>query len=118
MKLDRDLTAKIDAETLAGLERLAARFDCTVEHLVTTAILRFIDDESRDVPEVIANLPPYFSPDPLTRALDEAQARHAEAFRAFIQPGLDAADRGDLIPHEEVFDRIRARRGRHSHAAE
>ncbi|HEY4943369.1 MAG TPA: ribbon-helix-helix protein, CopG family [Rhizomicrobium sp.] len=29
------------------------------------------------------------------------------AMAKFVQEGIDAADRGDLIPHEEVFRRIR-----------
>ena len=31
-------------------------------------------------------------------------------FMAFVQVGIDAADRGDLIPQDEVFERVRARR--------
>ena len=29
-------------------------------------------------------------------------------FRAFIQEGIDAADRGELIPHEEVMAELDA----------
>ena len=45
------------------------------------------------------------------RAIAEAARREAE-YLAFVQEGIDAADRGDLIPHEEVFARVRARRQR------
>ena len=41
----------------------------------------------------------------------EAVRRIAESeadFRAFIQVGIDAADRGDLIPHEEVMAELDA----------
>ncbi|MBB5686118.1 CopG family ribbon-helix-helix protein [Sphingobium boeckii] len=31
-------------------------------------------------------------------------------FLAFVQVGIDAADRGELIPQDEVFAKIRARR--------
>jgi predicted transcriptional regulator len=43
----------------------------------------------------------------------EAIRRIAEQeadFLAFVQVGIDAADRGELIPHEDVVDRIKARR--------
>lgn len=43
------------------------------------------------------------------QAIREAATREAE-FLAFVQEGIDAADRGELIPHEEVFARVRARR--------
>jgi predicted transcriptional regulator len=33
-------------------------------------------------------------------------------FLAFVQVGIDAADRGELIPHDEVFREIRARRAK------
>jgi predicted transcriptional regulator len=36
------------------------------------------------------------------RAIEQAARREAE-FLAFIQEGVDAADRGDLIPHQEVL---------------
>ena len=45
------------------------------------------------------------------RAISEAAHREAE-YLAFVQEGIDAADRGDLIPHEEIFDRVRAQRSR------
>lgn len=41
----------------------------------------------------------------------EAVRRVAESeadFQAFIQVGIDAADRGDLIPHEEVMAELDA----------
>ena len=33
-------------------------------------------------------------------------------FLAFVQQGIDEADRGELIPHEKVFREIRARRAK------
>jgi predicted transcriptional regulator len=43
------------------------------------------------------------------QAIREVAEREAE-FLAFVQAGIDAADRGELIPHEEVFERLKARR--------
>lgn len=37
-------------------------------------------------------------------------ARGEADFLAFVQDGIDSADRGELIPHDEVFREIRARR--------
>ncbi|MDB5670047.1 MAG: hypothetical protein JWO25_1006 [Alphaproteobacteria bacterium] len=36
------------------------------------------------------------------QAIEGAARREAE-FLAFVQEGVDAADRGDLVPHEEVM---------------
>lgn len=46
----------------------------------------------------------------------EAIQRVAESeadFRAFIQVGIDAADRGELIPHEQVMAELEARIEKH-----
>jgi predicted transcriptional regulator len=43
------------------------------------------------------------------QAIREVAEREAE-YLAFVQEGIDAADRGDLIPHDEVFRRLMARR--------
>jgi predicted transcriptional regulator len=53
----------------------------------------------------------------VARAIAEAARQEAE-FLAFVQVGIDAADRGELIPHEKVFERVRARRQRQARAAE
>jgi len=45
----------------------------------------------------------------VSRAITEAARKEAE-FLAFVQEGIDAADRGELVPHDEVFERVRARR--------
>jgi len=42
-------------------------------------------------------------------AIRHVAEREAD-FLAFVQEGIDAADRGELIPQEEVFANIRARR--------
>jgi len=36
-------------------------------------------------------------------------ARNIEDLRRMVQEGLDSADRGELIPAEEVFDRLEAK---------
>jgi predicted transcriptional regulator len=46
------------------------------------------------------------------RAIAEAARKEAE-YLAFVQEGIDAADRGDLIPHEEMIARIDAMIARH-----
>jgi predicted transcriptional regulator len=43
------------------------------------------------------------------QAIQRVAEREAD-FLAFVQEGIDAADRGELIPHEEVFREIRTRR--------
>jgi predicted transcriptional regulator len=46
----------------------------------------------------------------------EAVQRVAESeadFRAFVQVGIDAADRGELIPHAEVMAQLEARMEKH-----
>lgn len=46
----------------------------------------------------------------------EAVQRVAESeadFRAFVQVGIDQADRGELIPHEEVMAELEARMKKH-----
>jgi predicted transcriptional regulator len=47
----------------------------------------------------------------VANAVTEAARKEAE-FLAFVQDGIDSADRGELIPHGEVFDRVKARRQR------
>jgi predicted transcriptional regulator len=46
------------------------------------------------------------------RAIADAARREAE-FLAFVQEGIDAADRGALIPHEEVMAKLDAMIARH-----
>jgi predicted transcriptional regulator len=46
------------------------------------------------------------------KAIREAAEREAD-FLAFVQVGIDAADRGDLIPHEQVVAEIEQMIARH-----
>lgn len=43
------------------------------------------------------------------RAIQRVAEQEAD-FLAFVQEGIDAADRGELSPQEEVFERVLARR--------
>lgn len=43
-------------------------------------------------------------------------ARHEEEFLDFAQEGIDAADRGELAPQDEVFDRVLSGRKKRSAA--
>lgn len=120
MSNSHTVTAKVDNETLAGLERVAAHCERDIEHVVTTAVLRFVNEELRHLPldpdDPFANLPPYVDPDPLAQALSEAERKAIEAMHAYLKVGDDAADRGETYSQEEmeewfvrrVADRARA----------
>jgi predicted transcriptional regulator len=103
------ITATVDEATLADLQQLAEGSGCTVEHLVTTAVLRFVDEERTAVPDQLGELPPYVDSDPLARALGEAEGRAIDALKAYLQPALDDLEAGRSIPHEEVMRRMRER---------
>jgi predicted transcriptional regulator len=104
------VTAGVDEETVAALAQLADRFGCTVEHLVITAVLRFVEEERQIEPDELGDLPPYVDPDPLARALNEANGRAIKALRAYLQPALDDLEGGRTVPHEDVMRRMRERR--------
>ncbi|WP_156680980.1 CopG family ribbon-helix-helix protein [Sphingomonas profundi] len=74
------ITARVDAETLALVDRIAKSQGRSRAWFAAQAIERAAEQET--------------------------------AYLAFVQEGIDAADRGELIPHEEVFREIRARRSR------
>ena len=46
----------------------------------------------------------------VVRDLIQRQVDYDEWFRAKVQEGIDAADRGELLSHEEVVKRARRRR--------
>ena len=48
----------------------------------------------------------------VARAVAEAARKEAE-YLAFVQEGIDAADRADLVPHDEVVAKIDAMIARH-----
>ena len=97
------VTAALDTETLSDLQRLASHMNCSVDHLVTTAVLRFVNDEIGAItPDEFAHLPPFVSTDPTSRALAEAQERYDAAFDAFVQVGEDDLAAGRSYSQEEV----------------
>jgi len=75
------ITARLDEETLAKVDRVASA-------------------QGRSRSRFAA------------QAIREAAEREAE-FLAFVQEGIDAADRGELIPHEEVVAEIERMIARH-----
>jgi predicted transcriptional regulator len=104
------IAASVDEETLTGLGQLAERFDCTVEHLVATALLRFVNEESGASPGDFDGLPPYADPDPLARNLEDAERRTVEAWKAYLQPALDDLEAGRIVDHDELVRQMRERR--------
>jgi predicted transcriptional regulator len=103
------IAASAGEETLTGLKQLAERFDCTVEHLVETAVLRFVNEEREAAPDDLAGLPPYVDPDPLARNLADAERRTAEAWKAYVQPALDDLEAGKTVDHDEFMRQMRER---------
>jgi predicted transcriptional regulator len=100
------LTISLDAETLADLDRLAVEFETTREHLLETAVLRFVNEEfvclPSDADDPLANLPPYKDPSPEGQALDRAGDEAFRAFAAFIKVGEDCIERGEIVTQEEM----------------
>ena len=96
-------TAGLDEETAADLRKLAAHRGCTPEHLVATAVVRFVNDEIGAItPNEFAHLPPYVETEPTACALDEAEGKVRVAMRAFLKLGEDAIERGDVYSQEEM----------------
>jgi predicted transcriptional regulator len=102
------LTVTVEAEMLADIDRLAAEFGDTREHLLATAVMRFVHEELQCLPadpdDPLANLPPYEDPTPEGRALDLAGDEAAHAFAAYVKIGEDQADRGEVFSQEEMED--------------
>lgn len=97
------IAAEVDAETLADLTRLAEQMKCTVDHLVATAVHRFVNDEIGAItPDEFAHLPPYQDPSPEGRALDQAEDAADAALRAFLKVGEDDIAAGRVHTQEEV----------------
>jgi predicted transcriptional regulator len=103
------IAAGVDEETLTDLRQLAERFGCTVEHLVTTAVVRFVNEERATTSGDFDGLPPYVDPDPLARNLADAERRTVEAWRAYLQPALDDLEAGRTVDHEELMQQMRER---------
>lgn len=100
------VTAAVDAETLDALQRLAEHMNSSVDHLVTTAILRFVNDEIGAItPDEFAGIRGYRAPELDWEAIDKGQA----SFNAFLQAGIDDLDAGRTFSHEEVMREMRER---------
>lgn len=107
------VTGEVPAEYHADLLRLAERWNVPVDHLVTTAVVRFVAEESRVLyKDEFADLPHYEDPSPTARALAEAQAKVREALDAYVKEGTDAIERGEVISHEDLMAELRARYGK------
>lgn len=99
----------IDEASVANLDKLASEWECTREHLVATAVLRFLNDETRHWPSEFDDLPPYVETNLLAIALNEAEAKAAEALDAFLKVGEDDIEAGRVIDHEDFMCEMRAR---------
>jgi len=99
----------LDDETVADLDKLAAERGCTREHLVATAVLRFVSEETRHWPTEADDLPAYVETDPLAIALNEAEDKVREAFEAFVQPAEDDITAGRLVEHADFMREMRER---------
>lgn len=64
------ITARLDNDALAKLDRLSTMLDRSRAWIVAKAVQRYVDEELE--------------------------------FRAFVQQGIDAADRGELISQEDM----------------
>jgi predicted transcriptional regulator len=94
-------------ETLADLDALAEQLDCTREHLIETAVLRFVGEEA-PIDPMFKDLPPYRSPELDWEAIDRANA----SMESFVKKGEEAIDRSEWISHEDLVAELKARYGK------
>lgn len=117
MSKAHSIAAQVDAETLADLTRLAEHMKCTLDHLVATAVCRFVNDEIGAItPDEFAGLPPYVETDPTALALDEADDVAAAALDAFLEVGEDDIAAGCVHSQEEVEAMFNVRWGKRNAA--
>ena len=103
------ISAAVDSETLADLQRLAEHMDCSVDHLVTTAVLRFVNEEIGAItPDEFAGLPDYVPTEPTARALYNAKEAAHRALLAFLKEGEDDIANGRVISHEDLIAELRS----------
>ena len=104
MSKRRGIPVTLDPQTLADLDRLAAHFGCPPDHLIVTAVMRFVDEEIGAIAEdLFADIPPYRDPKLDWKAIDKANA----SFRAFLKVGEEAIERGDVVSHEQVMAELK-----------
>lgn len=112
------ISAAVDDETFADLQRLAEHMKCSVDHLVATAVYRFVSEEIGAItPDEFAHLPPYIETEPTTVALNEAERKARAAMRAFLKVGEDAIERGEVYSQKEMEDWFADRVAARSRAA-
>ena len=112
------ITATVDDEAFADLQRLAERMNCSVDHLATTAMLRFVSEEIGAItPNEFAHLPPYVETEPTAVALNEAESKAHVVMRAFLKVGEDAIERGEVHSQDEMERWLASRVAARSQAA-
>lgn len=97
------LSVVIDPELRGELVELAERWKVDLDHVVTTALLRLVNDEAR--PDAVLDSLPMPSPQPGLEVLDEA----ALALRRFIQVGIDSLETEPTIDHDDLMAELRHR---------
>lgn len=97
------INCAIDPSVHAELSEIAARWNVELDHVVATALMRFVADEA-PVDETFADfpLPP---PQPGLEVLDDAAA----ALRRFIQDGIDSIERGEFVEHDDLMAELKQR---------
>lgn len=76
--------ADLDESVAAELDQLAGEMHRSREELIAEAISRYLDDAGIAPPHV------------------QLGFNTPEAMAAFVQEGIDSADRGELVPQAEV----------------
>ena len=71
-----------------------------------------LDAETLAIVEQLAKADGRSVEDFAAKAIQRVAESEAD-FRAFVQVGIDAADRGELIPHEQVMAELSARMEKH-----
>ncbi|KRC80922.1 CopG family ribbon-helix-helix protein [Sphingomonas sp. Root241] len=77
-----------------------------------TSITTQIDAETLALVEQLAEARGRSIEDFAAEAIQRVAESEAD-FRAFVQVGIDAADRGELVPHEQVMAELEARMEKH-----
>ena len=108
-RMDRkhEVAGHLDDEWLSDLDRVCRHLGISREEAVTSAILRFVNDESHVFPNDFDHLPRYVSPDPLAQAVDQAEENLAVAYENFLRPARDQADAGETISHEDLMAELK-----------
>ena len=111
MSKSQHVTVPLDATTSCDLDRLAAEWNCTRDHIAMTALLRFLNEETRHWPSEFEPLPPFVETDPLAIALNESESEAIAALHAYLSPERHIEPAG-LYPRgfmREMKQRYRSR---------